>query len=73
MLMNADYADGNAKLLLAQSYEKSGEQDKANLLYQELVEKYKNTDVGAKAQEALDAQNKKTPAETDADTAQTAE
>lgn len=65
MLMSEGYADGNAKLLLAQSYEKTNEQDKANLFYQELVEKYKNTDVGTKAQEALDAQNKKTVKKTD--------
>ena len=56
MKMEEGYKDGAAMLLLAQSYEKSGEQDKANLLYQKLVENYGETDAGKDAQEALDGQ-----------------
>ncbi len=57
--MDAGYGDGAAMLLLAQSYEKEGEQDKANILYQKLVEELKDTDSAAKAKEALEAQNTK--------------
>lgn len=64
--MDEGYGDGAAMLLLAQSYEKEGKQDKANILYQKLTEEYKDTDSGAKAQKALDAQNEKgTKKETD--------
>lgn len=55
--MNEGYDDGKAMLLLAQSYEKSGDQDKANTYYQLLIEKYADTEVAKSAQEALDAQN----------------
>lgn len=57
--MNEGYGDGGAKLLLAQSYEKSGDKDQANAIYQKLIEDYKDTDVASSAQEALDAQNEK--------------
>lgn len=57
--MDEDYGDGAAKLLLAQSYEKSGDKDQANALYQKLVEDYKDTDIATSAQAALDAQNAK--------------
>ncbi len=64
--MDEGYGDGAAMLLLAQSYEKEGKQDKANILYQKLTEEYKDTDSGAKAQKALDVQNEKgTKKETD--------
>ena len=43
-------------LLLAQSYEKSGGQDKANLRYQKIVESYPGTEAADTAKEALDAQ-----------------
>lgn len=56
MKMDEGYNDGAAMLLLAQTYEKSGEQDKANLLYQKLIEDYGETDAGKEAQEALDGQ-----------------
>lgn len=55
--MDEGYSDGDAMLLLAQCYEKSGEQDKANLKYQKLVESYAGTQAAEAAQEALDAQN----------------
>lgn len=42
-----------AKLLLAQSYEKSGDKDQANALYQKLVEDYKDTDIATSAQAAF--------------------
>ena len=57
--MDEGYGDGAAKLLLAQSYEKSGDKDQANALYQKLVEDYKDTDIATSAQAALDAQNVK--------------
>ena len=57
MKMDEGYNDGNAMLLLAQSYEKSGAQDQANLKYQKLVESYPDTDAAQTAKEALDAQN----------------
>lgn len=57
--MDEGYGDGEAKLLLALSYEKSGDKDQANILYQKLIEDYKDTDVASSAQEALDAQNEK--------------
>lgn len=57
--MDEGYGDGAVKLLLAQSYEKSGDKDQANALYQKLVEDYKDTDIATSAQAALDAQNAK--------------
>ena len=57
--MDEGYGDGAAKLLLAQSYENSGDKDQANALYQKLVEDYKDTDIATSAQAALDAQNAK--------------
>lgn len=55
--MDEGYSDGAALLLLGQSYEKSGDQDKAKQMYQKLTESYAGTDAAAKAQEALDAQS----------------
>ena len=57
MKMDEGYSDGAAMLLLAQSYEKKGEQDQANIRYQKIIEAYPETDAAASAQEALDAQN----------------
>lgn len=57
MDMDEGYNDGEAMLLLAQTYEKNKEQDKANILYQKLVEKYKDTDAAKEAKKALDKQN----------------
>jgi len=59
MKMDEAYDEGGAKVLLAQAYEKSGEQDKANLLYQEILEKFKDTDAAKTAKKALKAQNRK--------------
>ncbi len=56
MKMDEGYENGAAMLLLAQSYEKQGEQDKANLQYQKIIESYPDTDAASEAQEALDAQ-----------------
>lgn len=56
MQMDEGYQDGQAMLLLAQSYEKSGEQDKANLRYQQILEDHKDTEAAKDAQKALDAQ-----------------
>ncbi len=58
LTMDAKYDEGNAKLLLAQSYEKIGEQDKANMLYQEILEEFKGTDAAKSAKKALRAQRK---------------
>lgn len=57
MKMDGGYDDGGAMLLLAQAYEKSGDQDQANLKYQKLIESYPETDAAATAKEALDTQN----------------
>lgn len=57
MLMDKKYDDGGAMLLLAEAYEKKEEQNKANLLYQQLLEEFKDTEVAEKAQKALDKQN----------------
>lgn len=56
MRMDEGYEDGGAMLLLAQSYEKSGEQDKANLRYQKIIESYPGTEAADTAQEALNVQ-----------------
>lgn len=56
MKMDEGYENGGAMLLLAQSYEKKGEQDKANLMYQKIVESYPDTDAASTAQEALSSQ-----------------
>ena len=58
MSMDEGYSKGGAKLLLAQTYEKQGNQDQANVLYQQVVEEYPDSDAAKTAQEALDAQNK---------------
>ena len=55
--MDEGYEEGAALLLLAQSYEKSGDQNQANLKYQKLTESYPGTEAAATAKEALDAQN----------------
>ena len=59
MLMDEGYAEGGAKVLLAQAYEKTGEQDKANLMYQEILEEFEGTDAAKTAKKALKAQNRK--------------
>lgn len=56
MRMDEGYDNAGALLLLAQSYEKKGEQDKANMAYQKIVEKYPDTTAKDMAQQALDAQ-----------------
>ena len=38
MQMDGSYNDGAAMLLLAQGYEKKGDQDKANTTYQKIIE-----------------------------------
>ena len=57
MKMDEGYEEGAALLLLAQSYEKSGDQNQANLKYQKLAESYPDTEAARTAREALDAQN----------------
>lgn len=56
MLMDEGYNECASLLLLAQSYEKDGNQDKANILYQKLVEQYDGTEAAQTAQEALAVQ-----------------
>lgn len=56
MQMDEGYSDGGAKLLLARSYEKKGDQDKANIEYQKIIENYPNTEAASEAQSALDEQ-----------------
>ena len=55
--MDEGYQDGEAMLLLAQSYEKQGEQDKANAYYQKIIEEHEGTQAATDAQKALDTQN----------------
>ncbi len=57
MKMDEGYEEGAALLLLAQSYEKSGDQNQANLKYQKLTESYPDTEAAQTAKEALDAQS----------------
>lgn len=57
MQMDENYNDGAAMLLLAQGYEKKGDQDKANTTYQKIIETWPDTDVATQAQQALDAQS----------------
>lgn len=57
MQMDEGYEDGQAMLLLAQAYEKKGDQDQANHKYQKIVESYPGSEAATSAQEALDAQN----------------
>ena len=57
MQMDESYNDGAAMLLLAQGYEKKGDQDKANTTYQKIIETWPDTDVSTQAQQALDAQS----------------
>ena len=53
MKMDEGYNDGAAMLLLAQSYEKKGDQDQANVKYQKIIESYPSTDAAEAAQQAL--------------------
>lgn len=57
--MDETYNEGQGMLLLAQCYEGNGDTDKANQLYQKLIQDYKDTDVASTAQKALDKQNGK--------------
>ena len=57
MQMDEGYNDGAAMLLLAQSYEKSGDIEQANLKYQKVIESYAGTQAAENAQAALDAQS----------------
>ena len=53
MQMDESYNDGAAMLLLAQGYEKKGDQDKANTTYQKIIETWPDTDVATQAQHCL--------------------
>lgn len=66
MKMDEGYSDGAAMLLLAQSYEKSGNMEQANLKYQKLVESYPDTEAANEAKETLKARNR-LPASEDGD------
>lgn len=55
--MDEEYDDGGALLLLAQAYEKSGDQDKANIKYQKILEDFDGTEAAEQAQKELDKQN----------------
>ena len=57
--MDESYQDGAALLLLAQSYEKQGDQDKANSYYQKIIDSYGGTVSATAAQQALDNQSSK--------------
>ena len=66
--MDETYNDGQGMLLLAQCYEENGDTDKANQLYQKLIQDYKDTEVASTAQKALDKQNGKSTDDTSEDT-----
>lgn len=53
--MDKEYDSGKAMLLLAQSYEKKGDTQKATAQYQRIVETFEGKDVAQTAQKALDA------------------
>ena len=53
MTIDEDYADGNAKLLLMQTYHEKGEAEKAETLYQEILEDYKDTEVAQTATQVM--------------------
>ena len=59
MLMDEKYDEGGAMLLLASAYEKTNEQDKANLLYQKILEELSETAAAEEAAKALEEINKK--------------
>lgn len=61
MQMDEGYDNAGAMLLLAQSYEKKGEQDKANQIYQKIVEKYSNTAAAQAAGQATGTQRGAAP------------
>ncbi len=51
--MDEGYQDEKPCFLLAQSYEKQGEQDKANAYYQKIIEEHEGTQAATDAQEAI--------------------
>ncbi len=55
--MNEGYDNGGALLLMAKIHEAQGEQDKANLKYQKILNEYPETTAANQAKEAIDAQN----------------
>lgn len=55
--MEEGYDDGKAMLMLAQSYEKKGETEKAVAQYQKITEKFEGKEAATTAQKALDAQS----------------
>ena len=54
---SGDVLTGILLALLAQGYEKKGDQDKATTTYQKIIETWPDTDVATQAQQALDAQS----------------
>ncbi len=57
MKMNESYEDGQALLLLADSYAGNGESEKATEKYNRVIELFPNSDVAQKATEALNGAN----------------
>lgn len=55
--MDPAYDSGGAMLLLAQSYEKKGDKENANAMYQKIIESHVGTTAAQTAQEALNAQS----------------
>ena len=53
MIIDEDYADGQAMLLLMQTYHEKGEVEKAETWYQEILEKYADTEVAASATQIM--------------------
>ena len=58
--MDGHYKDGEALLLLGDSYLLNNEKDKAEAIYKQIIEAYPKTDVAKRAEEA----QKGTPANT---------
>lgn len=55
--MDQTYEDGNAWLMLAQSYEKNGDTEKAKAQYEKIVEQMEGKEAANTAQKALDKMN----------------
>ena len=53
MEVNEEYADGEAMLLLMQTYHEMGQSDKAEPLYQKILELYAGTDVARNATQVI--------------------
>ena len=56
MEIDSGYADGGAILLLMETYHELGESEKAESLYQTILEEYPNTEVAQNARQVMNGQ-----------------